>query len=121
MAVPKSSSTIPLSYRGDQFKPTRETLPMKFSISPIDLKTSIKTACSGFVKKKDYLTVTATANRLMVECNGTATAMEAAVSVEGAFTIHAKTLRKLLNSFKGAPWLEIQTTPQGLCIQNFRM
>jgi len=94
---------------------------MKFSIAPIALKTLIKTACSARVKKKDNVTLTATANRLIVECNGTSAATDAAVSVEGAYTIHAQTLRKIVNSFNGAPWLEFQTTIQGLRVQNYRM
>jgi DNA polymerase III sliding clamp (beta) subunit (PCNA family) len=94
---------------------------MKFNIAPITLKNLIKTACSGRVKKKDNVTLTATANRLMVECNGTSAATDAAASEEGAYTIHAQTLRKIVNSFNGAPWLEFQTTANGLCIQNFRI
>ena len=112
---------IPLNYPGDQFKPTRKTPPVKFSISPITLKTLIKTACSGRVKKKDNVTLTATANRLMVECDGTSAATDAAVSEEGAYTIHAQTLRRIVNSFNGAPWLDFQTTTQGLRVQNYWM
>ena len=94
---------------------------MKFTIAPIQLESLIKAACSARAKKKDNLTITAQQNRLLVECNGVIAASDAIVSANGAVTVHAKSFRKVLDTFKGTPLLEIEGDAQGLRIQNFRM
>jgi DNA polymerase III sliding clamp (beta) subunit (PCNA family) len=94
---------------------------MKFTIAPLALENLIKTACTARPKRKDNLTITATGNRLMVECNGTGSATDATVSAEGAFTVHAQTFRKVLDTYKGTPSLEFEANAEGLRIKTFRM
>ena len=94
---------------------------MKFTIAPAQLESLIKAASSARTKKKDNLTLTALNNRLSVECNGVVAASDATVSVNGAVTVHAKSFRKVLDTFKGTPLLEFEGSAEGLRIQNFRM
>lgn len=94
---------------------------MKFVIAPDQLEGLIKAACSARGKKKDNVTITALKNRVSVECNGLVAACDAGVAVKGAFTVHAKTFRKVLDTFKGTPSLELEVTGNVLRIQNFLM
>jgi hypothetical protein len=94
---------------------------MNLTIAPTQLERLIKAACSGRTKKKDNLTLTAIKNRVSVECNGVVAVSVAVVRVQGAVTLHAKSLRKVLDTFKGTPLLEINGSADGLRIQNFRM
>jgi len=94
---------------------------MKFTIAPIKLESLIKAACSARTKNKDNLTITALKNRLSVECNGVVAASDADVSVSGAVTVHVKSFRKVLDTFKGTTLLEIEGSAEGLRLQNFRM
>jgi DNA polymerase III sliding clamp (beta) subunit (PCNA family) len=94
---------------------------MNLTIAPTQLESLTKAACSGRPKKKDNLTLTAINNRLSVECNGVVAVSDATVRVQGAVTLHAKSFRKVLDTFKGTPLLEIEASVDGLRIQNFRM
>jgi DNA polymerase III sliding clamp (beta) subunit (PCNA family) len=94
---------------------------MKFTIAPKQLESLIKAACSARAKKKDNLTITALQNRLSVECNGIVATSDANVTDKGAVTVHAKSFRKVLATFQGAPLLEFEGNAEGLRMQNFRM
>ena len=94
---------------------------MKFTIAPLALENLIKAACSARSRKADNLTITALGNRVLVECKGTGAASDAAVSVEGAVTVHAKSFRQVLDTYKGTGSLEFEASAEGLRIQNFRM
>ena len=94
---------------------------MKFTIAPSAFENLIKAACSARSRKADNLTITALGNRVLVECKGTGAASDAAVSVEGAVTVHAKSFRKVLDTYKGTESLEFEGSPAGLRIKNFRM
>ena len=81
---------------------------MNFTIAPTQLESMIKAACSARTKKKANLTLTAVKNRVSVECNGVVAVSDAMVRVQGAVTLHAKSFRKVLDTYKGTPLLEIE-------------
>lgn len=43
------------------------------------------------------------------------------MSVDGAVTVHAKSFRRVLDTFKGSGVLELEGDPEGLRTQDFRM
>ena len=94
---------------------------MKFTITPPQMESLVKAACSARAKKKDQLTITAFDNRLSVGCNGVTANSEVEVSMNGSVTVHAKSFRKVLDTFNGASSLEFEGNAEGLRIQNFPM
>ena len=71
--------------------------------------------------KKDQLTITAVHGKLILQSKNAGSACAANIITEGEVILPAKTFRQVLDTFAGAPELDIEASSKGLNLNLFKM
>lgn len=94
---------------------------MKLKIALADLEMLLKGAGISAPKKDDEFTLSACAGGIFVEFKGEVAGIEALVFLEGAVVLPARNFQRLLKTYKGTKFLNLEGSPNCLKIQNFTM
>ena len=94
---------------------------MKITIKTKDVEAALKAVFARVPGKKAVLTITAIDGRLLLESANNAGAMSVTVEQAGQVTLPAKTFRKVLDTYAGAPELRLEADASGLRINAFKM
>ena len=94
---------------------------MKLTILTTEVETVMKTVFPRMPPKKDLLTITAVGGKLIFQSKTAGSACAANIITQGEVILPAKTFRQVLDTFAGAPELDIEASNNGLCLNLFKM
>lgn len=94
---------------------------MKLTIATPELETLMKRVFPRMPPKNDPLTITAVGGKLILQSKNAGSACSAKVTAQGEVKLPAKTFRQVLDTFAGAPELNIEASSAGLCLNLFKM
>lgn len=94
---------------------------MKLTIATTEVETLMKRVFTRMPPKKDMLTITAVDGKLILQSKSVGSVCAANIIAQGEVKLPAKTFRQVLDTFSGAPELNIEASSAGLSLNLFKM